>query len=847
MKIARRTLALVICALMILSTMPTFAATYSTFAEKTFDFENNYTISTDVWHLGNAKDGSTVEVAADPTDSTNHALKIAQSDGSTSGVTASPFNYGSSAVQGPLSLEFDFYTTNTKCSFSINTRHSSGGVQTFYLLDGGVSNKGTATKYGSAKYEANTWYHVTYVADFKNAYVGLTLQEKGTRTIQGVQLFDLSYFKDSFSDGNFYGYTIGHQTKTAGDFYIDNLTQKTLSDFTLPTDEGQLYNTFSDTVWKFDGNNLGNYINTSVNGNYDESTGKTNTVALEKIGDVTALAMHQNDAQSGLQAIPYQSTSFTALHSKFSIMKKGGDIGNFGFNLKSGSYPQGSIIRMTGKEIYFMWKKIGEYDLNTWYDFDIKIDLTQKYAHLEMKASSDSSWKTYDMPYTNIYRPDKNQTATTMDTADKIYFQWYGNAADGGDVYITNYMQNTNSGLVPTMNAHNDSFDTLNIVQTSAAEANYTNGWYAQNFNASTAAIENVNGENMLKIESDEKVYAQISKEPMYSASNALHRIRVKMSGADDGSDRNILYATLNKYDTEYTKDIDVKVLEIKTTQFTLGDTAYSVALDADKMYDVEFVYDAANKKMVVSLTADDGTQYVGSVASATTAGTWGPLAKIMIQNATDANGGSICLDEFKWDILPSAAAVGTVTNENGTNNAALDEWVTVQLAETIDATCLDDVSVTLTKDGNACTTPYTLVADGEALIVKFTQLDKESTYVINVSGVKTLLGRTPEVGSLTFTTADSSFAVEKPVLSDSKISATVNSNYSHRKDGILVVAFYKGGCLTNITSTPLNTSKGITTTDIDISSYAGTYETIKAFVFDSLDGLYPYAENLVQ
>ena len=873
MKIARKTLALIICILMILSAMPTFAATnaYKTFTQdKTFTFDNDYTIEGDLY-VGNVKDGSSVTVAEDPANESNYAMKITHGGAGTGNAFVMPYFNDSTPVSGPLSLEFDFYTTNIASAFAIRARNTAGTEVNSFVFQGGTTRVNVdGSSYGSVKYEANKWYHVTYTLDFANAYLEATIKEKGTRTVQGVQVRNHPNMS-SFTDGKFIRYSLGYQKTIAGDIYIDNLVQKTLTGFVVPTDNGNMYNNLSDTVWKFDGNNLGNYISAALNGNESESSANTNTVALEKVDGKTALALHQKYSGTGIQAITYMNSNvrFNTLHTSFSIKKSGGDKGHFGINLRgldaASADKTGSLLRMSEGKLYLLWTQIGTYDVDTWYDFDIKIDLTKKYAHLEMKASADSIWKTYDMPYGNMYAPSSNTTIATVASAERIYIQWAGGTADGGDVYITDFMQNTADGLVPTLNAHNDSFDSF-TTQTGNASLNSTNGWYCENFSgaSATAEVTNVDGENMLKITSEANTgYAGIYKRPMYSAANVLHRIRIRMSGPTiDDSNKVIL--SFNDVEKDYTFDTYPVTTGGNTTNNTyvsyvvmlerekivIGDTEHAVTLSENKMYDVEIVYDSANKTLKAAVTTPEGVQYVNNVANEITKyiGTeeaWGNLSRVLIQNYT-SGGGFVYIDDFKWDILPSTAADGVVTNENGTDNASVDEWVSVKYAETIDSSKLDAVKVTLTKGGEAFESPYTLVANGEELVVKFAELDDASAYEVTVSGVTTLLGRTPSANTLAFSTATGTISVAKPTLSENVIRTTVNSNYSHGKDGVLVVAFYNGGCLSNITYTPLNTAKGETTTEVNISSYSD-YDVVKAFVLDSFLGLYPYAENFEQ
>lgn len=884
MKKVRKLLALMISTFMILSLVPTIGQAadpaYKTFVEnKTFTFDQGYDISE--IYVGNANNSSvanTVSVAVDPKDGTNYALKISQANTTDSAPYVMPFFNDSASITDALSLEFDFLVTDVNCALSINPRShyvqdgqtKNTGYQSASFKGGYVKNASNGVRYGTGTYSANKWYHVTYIIDVANKYVGITIQDKDARVISGAQIRNHPGMTYGFYD--FCRYSIGHQDKVVGDIYIDNLTQKTIPDFQLPTDNmnsQKFYNTLSDNVWNFDGNNLSSYITEgSANANKPLSDANTNTITLEKADGKSCMVFDQNYASSSIQAITYMSDPVNTLETAFTIKKTGKDEGNFGLNIRAGDTTS-SLIRMTGKKLYLLWAEIGAYELDTWYDIDLKLDLNKKYAHLKWKKSTDATWVEVDMPYGSLYAPNSNTALANLSQLQRIVFQWFGNTANGGKVYITNFKQNTlQSELTPTLNSHNDTFDSFEV-RTSSIKKDSYGGWYAQNFtNASTqASIVNVDGENMLKLESAANGYPTIMKEPFYSGANVLHRIRVRLSGPTSGDINNIAIR-LNDPSKDYANDTynngtsnvnyNPYVVQIKPTQLVVGDTTYNVALSKDEMYDVEFVYDALNKIAKASVITPQGVQYVGTLNKGITnyIGTekaWGALSRVAIQNQTlgssDALGGVLYVDDFKWDILPSSAQNGNITFESSnTDDVALDEWVTLTFGETLDSSNLNDVIVNVTNNGVKEDVNYTLAASGEKLIVKFDTLLNNGNYSLNVSNVPTLLGRkASSASSAQFKTSDGALTISKPVIdAENKIVTVVESNYNHHDGAMMIIALLDAN--QNITKIinrplPLNRTADESHYALDLSGYDYTY--VKAIVIDNLTSLYPYCEHL--
>jgi len=687
-------------------------------------------------------------------------------------------------------------------------------------------------------------------------------------------------------------------TGTDATIMIDNYRQTALERVTRAdigaatgTDKNGMFNRLSDTVHKFDlaypnmpAVGTADY-NQWVLGRYmyqraSNGTDATNTISItEPESGVKALDFHY--AKGATEAAPVNDkniaapTYFDKLHPLTNL--------DMAFRIKRTAIQWSDFLveargvdetRRTpmffGKDgyVYLMGNKVAKYEAGKWYDVTLKVDYTAKYAQLGLKEATASDYTYYDMTYSVIPTLAGTTGTTAIPSVGWLQFMTFcteGTPTEEYHTYITNYMQNTSAtGFAPTMNSQNDDFsgalaDTVfaangtTISGLTTAADNYVasnNGWIISESDTNTAvAMETLDGNQVLKLtKTDASTVAQYGiTKTNYSANtdaNAIHRFRFKMGGGG--------FAGLQIFFNDNGGITPFNVYN-GTVSYRAGSMApaFTVENETD-LYDYEVIYNGAAGVMDYCVTSPTGKQFVGQKSA-----TIGALSKITFRisgvksdnPSSAATATNLYLDDFQWDIL-SGNATGTASIDGNVEDASLDEWVYITYNETVNDAALDKEetapTVTVTSGGEPVETPYTLDAEGETLIVKFSDLDMTKEYVVTVSDVP-MLSSVTTVGEedITFTTltAEKAISATKPAMSGNTISSTVTSCYAHGRTVNLIAALYQDGVLVNVKISPLNADSR-TGESVSIDLTGEDYETIRTYVWSDFASMIPHSES---
>lgn len=740
----------------------------------------------------------------------------------------------------------------------------------------------------------------------KPAYLSIELTNKttgktqlheetySTNAAESPILRYLQWYKNGFVD-RFRINTVS--TGTAGDILIDNYRQTVLdkvsyADISAATgnDKNGSFNRFSDRVHKFDLE----YANMPVSGN-----AKYNTWVLDRyiytgrsvVNTAAANHVKISEPESGVKALdmtysmgatadaPVNDSNFvvpmyfdkqnpvTNLDLAFRIKRTAINWSDFILETRGVDEARRTPV-FFGKDgyVYLVGNKVATYEADKWYNVKLKVDYTTKYARLGLKGENDTDYTYYDMTYSAM--PSLASTGGSAAIPSVAWVQFMSFCSEETPTaeyhtYITDYMQNTSStGFKPTMNSQNDNFegalaDTVfapagsSIVGLTTATDDYVAsniGWIASaNDTNNSVSIATIDGNKVLKMNktafSNTEIFTLTKTN--YSGNtdaNAIHRIRFKMGGGGFAGLQVVLNGNIVPFNVYNSK-----------VSYHIGSWSPAFAVTSDTaLYDFEVVYNSATGDADYCVVSPEGKQYVGqrNLEAKPLTSIAFRIAGTKAQNeASAATETNLYLDDFRWDIL-SGSASGTASTDGAADDASLDEWVYIDYGETVDGPALADddtaPTVTVTCDGSPVITPYTLAADGEKLIVKFSDLDIGKEYNVSVSNVPMLCTATATDGDgmiFTTLTADKAISATKPVLSGGTVSSTVKSCYAHGRKVNLIVSLYKDDAISDVKIVPINADSRAgrsVTLNLDGADYDKAY----AYVWSEFLSMVPYAES---
>ena len=649
-------------------------------------------------------------------------------------------------------------------------------------------------------------------------------------------------------------------------------------------------NVLSDTVYTFDGENIGDYgvvsnseVNNTTSAETDATTyaGNRAEIVAETEGSSNkVLKLTQANGSHGVQIKTWDGNDTGDFHIAFDIKKSGGDSGYFNLTGYKGSRWV-HMLMMYGKTIYLNNTAVYTYELDTWYHLDLQLNMAKHYARLSITKRGESEPTVIDLPYGVTYNAEDQKDRTVL---DYFYIGWRGGKTTGGSVMIDNYMQDdiTDNPVTPSMDSHDDSFDSLPpINKNTNGRWNQTGvatrtGWTfvkADVGNAVTTSIE----DGKLKLSTaDSGKFSEIAKQPFYSAPNVRHRISLKMNGYDRAvsgeNTRSVMIrfantdGTLNTADGQDGKYLLTDFINFKYDSgdylvfFGMGGATERIPLvsDPDFMYPIEFVYDAAAKLCVATVTDQNGVQHEADLSEKiqnhftntlkTADGVWYNLGAVGIRFPSGTLGNAVCyLDDFNWDIFNDTALTATsAVKYTGNDGSPLDETVTFDFDRPVKSTA----TVAITSNGEAVTTPYTTSVESGILSVKFSDLDLNTPYTVTVSGVTPMESDVTQAETTytkEFTTANAEKAISAttPALDGTSISSTVTSYYAEGRPAMLIAALYKNDKLVKVITEPLDKadSRSGEVVSLDISGY--DYDEIRSFVWSGFAQLLPYSEAL--
>lgn len=636
------------------------------------------------------------------------------------------------------------------------------------------------------------------------------------------------------------------------------------------------FNKLSDTVYDFSGYKISGGIldDKTDNGGYftkhHSNTNAFNTVkSVSEDGmNVLELTHGVGGASSYIMPRTYfdQAKVFTKAHVAFSIKITGNDTDPFALTFRESGKGEAQIVTFQSGKIKFFGQDAADYELNTWYDFDARVDLTSNWGYFKMRRHGDDEWTDFERFYENI-----NCTSSFW-----IGWQYFKKSSTGAKVYLTNFMQNTDEGTNRV--SAPSSFDTADLNDwyrswsanpnhkldginvSSAPNLDSRSYWVLQNVGLGKATIVNrdVDGdgdfESVISTSPKNATHNMMMKYPFAKGDTAdrTHVMRFKMGIGDGNSERYFGFRDSTGAENRLILMYSNKV-KLAASKNKFPSNPVIAKTKADYLYDCEVIYNAGAKLCVVSVTDDEGKQYTSKVDL----GTYNPIVGPFFDHRGQGDAAEsydLYVDDFSWETLPdtaSAESVGIAWDDD--TNASLDERVIVTCSETLNqekcignAGVTPSVSVTVTENGQFVQVPYALRTDGNKLFVDFDELEPNRAYTVSVSGITTLRGGTVDAEA-NFTTTSDRVTATKPSKSGNTVSSAVSAPYANGKKVMLIVGIYdESGKLVNVINEVGTAKRGVNTViKADVSAYADAAE-MRAFVWSDYNTLHPYSQASV-
>ncbi len=642
------------------------------------------------------------------------------------------------------------------------------------------------------------------------------------------------------------------------------------------------FNKFSDTVYDFSGfktTSNGALDSAFDNGGYlfkhHSNTNAYNTVkgVVEDGKTALELAHGVNGDASYIQPQTYndQSNTFKKAHISFSIKITGNDTDPFSLTFREPKAESVGIVTFKNSKIRLFNQDSYDYSLNTWYDIDVRVDLTSNWGYFKIREQGETQWTEFERFYDKLISP-QNSSAYSCTSSFWIAWQYLGKSAKEAKVYLTDLMQDTDDGTMRVTASNN--FDTSSVddwYRTWSTAANHAiDGiqassnttldsryyWLIQNGGTGKASVENrdVDGDGDLECvlttsagNNTQNVLRKMAFGNDGETTNRTHVIRFKMGISTDEALR---YFGVRFYGGKEYEMIRMYNGQVKLATASGTFTNKLFTAKANKLYDCEVIYDANAKICIASVTDEEGKQYTSNVSLSSYDVFVGPFFSAKGYSSSPAC--DLYIDDFSWETMPAAASIESagIGWDNDTD-ASLDESVVITCSETLNqeqnigsAGTEPSVSVEITENGAPVQIPYSLSTEANKLFVNLMDLEPGAAYVVTVSGIKTLRGDSLVVPvSVSFNTTQDSITATEPTKAGNIVSTTVDAPYVNGKKAMLVIGVYdaSGKLIDVINKVGLAKRGENSTITMDVSAYSGA-AMLRAFVWSDYNTLIPYS-----
>ena len=442
-----------------------------------------------------------------------------------------------------------------------------------------------------------------------------------------------------------------------------------------------------------------------------------------------------------------------------------------------------------------------------------------------------------------------------------------------GDLYVDNYYQNRAEDIKP-MVMDKETFSGLEL-----SEDRKSIGTWSTNSNvfASTKGFVNVetetlDGNDALKISAtttaEQSSNASVIKSiPTTATANAADNtnyvFKFRFGGESGGEKESFSGATITTATTgeRFIVRRDKKGnLRMLGTSLTNNNDAENVttsgafeSLTANKLYDVEAVYNPSTGVLKAVVTNADGEQ-----VSRSTTMEGIPTAFAFRHQIKESDTTVAYFDDAEIGIIaPGGPVLDIATVASGDKDAALlGETVEFTYDRTIDQSALSEAVVTLKAGENEAKTlaaeEYAITSIGNKVkVTLLTAINTGTEYTVAITGVKDLAGgQTTAADEFTYKTSAIDIQVAEFMFDEDSLKAKVNSYYAQGKKVKLIAAVYNSAetQLKDVKIAEFNADSKAETDYVSIALNELAVENgdkIKGFLWSDFTTMIPYIADI--
>ncbi len=499
------------------------------------------------------------------------------------------------------------------------------------------------------------------------------------------------------------------------------------------------------------------------------------------------------------------------------------------------------------KQVQLFDVPVTSYELGTWYDVKCWFIASQNYVHLWFKESSSDTWNEYD--------GFRGGSIASKGTKEMFIELHDGVQDDGGVKYFDNLkIYPITDDFEPSLSSYNDDFE--DGVYHDSTVTDYSKYWKSSNTNSQTEIsaepLEGYEG-NVMKlkdISSDaSEVSFSVGKHPFTSTTtpDVRHKISFRIGSNFDSGRADVSINFRQGNDSSNLSG--ATVLSLSEGCITMGDASEGATFDnavieAGKLYDVEFIYDAKASAAVLSVTDGKGNLYSSFLDMGLFGGGYGLVNGIDFANCSGAQN-EVYVDDFIWDIHDEKFKFdGSEVSSGFPDSADINETVVFRFTDIVSKEILP--TVTVRKDGKAIDTPYTVEVMGTTVWINFEELEKASHYTVELSDIDGVFTSKPVSGTAEFTTSDYTVKTESIEISDGTVTARIKGAYAGGFTAYIVAAAYDSkGNLTEVKLHPVEVPYRADDEVTFTPSFDGAYSFFKAMIIRDFGTAISYSGNV--
>ncbi len=607
--------------------------------------------------------------------------------------------------------------------------------------------------------------------------------------------------------------------------------------------DGGSYNKLADVTYTFDESTAAGDYAYIVNATSNSSVEIADTGDAE-LGNGLRIKRVGSNVASLFYFEPENPITSSIL-MKYSFKNNNTDTAPFYLHFRYDDNEPAIILYAAGK-ICLLGREICTYEVGTWYDTELMVNIQKGYARMGIKKHSETSWKYYDV---------FDSSSVLSNGTQRIEFGYWG-GTENEEFWFDNYYQNIADDDSIKLDSYNDDFERDGNYQVHSADSIipdgsnlFYGGWGIENSGGVSVSNETLAGYDG-KVMTARRTSGNpgVFKRPFTEGNSpdVVHDIKFKLGVSTDTSAYKRVY--IEGYGGgDWFPFTILGNNVVKLANQDIDISAEFGGVEAGKLYDCELIYNAGARKLFMAITNGAGKRFTAEYA------TNGALLKTVdfCFAGVDTSAESVMyVDDFEWQVMEQFKTVDTTVKSGQVGTANLDETAIFHFNRSVKESSLSSAVVHVNGEV-ADSSTYTLTVQDNQVMVAFKSLQRATEYAVQLAGVEDLYGNSADSTVLSFTTSAQSVVATTPTLSGTTVSSEVSSYYSNGSEVILIAALYSANGTTlekTVTNKKVVTSRNGEIVSADITALGDIEgKLLKVFVWSGFGTMKPYAVPLIK